>query len=114
MIMQSTTGKEHHEPMNHTCITSTGTTSLAQPAFHKSRPTRHQQKRDADHAPQPPNELRISRRERVESHSKIARISRAKRSAACACSAAAERRYPFRDCKKSIVMRPLEVKSHSR
>src|SRR5262245_44062989 len=33
---------------------------------------------------EPPNELRISRRERVVSRSKIARISRAKRSAACA------------------------------
>src|SRR5689334_17849977 len=32
-----------------------------------------------------PNELRISRRERVVSRSKIAGISRAKRSAGCAC-----------------------------
>ena len=38
-----------------------------------------------------PNELRISRRERVVSHSKIAAISRAKRSDACACSAAADK-----------------------
>jgi len=96
--MHSTTGTPHHEPMNHASTTGTGTTRLAPPAFHTSRRTRHQQKRDVDHAPQPPNGLRISRTAPIDREGNQAEptfqksddlVDAKRRRAACACSAAA-------------------------
>ena len=53
----------------------------------KAETTSYNQKRVADHAPQRPNVLPISRCERTAKSVKMPMISRAKRSAAGACSA---------------------------
>ena len=82
-----TTRFPHHEHSYHASTTRTRTTGTGTTGVHESR--RMTRKRRADHAPQPPNGLPISRRKRTAATVKMPMISCAQRSAAWACSAAA-------------------------
>jgi hypothetical protein len=89
-ITFSTTSSPHHERSNHIIDHGHSAPRALVPPQHNGRSRSAGQiskEKYDDHILWQTNGMRLSRRERVVSRSKMARISRAKRSVARACSA---------------------------